>query len=309
MGDPTTGRSYEGWQRWAHPNSPAGDGGPGRFREARLLGSEPWCGVGAVHPLSPVGLIKAASRDAGSLAAPSSLVLIAVDIDTYSKDALNAALKTTFGEISANLHDELLAEASAVASTIFNRLDGIQAAREAFATAKQSMSAFQQARDAAKASYEDLASHPSKYKASLKEDYTKATEQAHQLYKNALSNFSKQQTALNAANSEKIKMQSYVDERRRDAGDLTLADIVEPDSQYEGTKKGRADFDRFTTMDTEAKARNLQRWNTAKSAVEYLARDSGSRVKYMEFRSSQDNKGKLKPLAAGRTRIGGNDFF
>ena len=290
-------------------NSPAGDGGPGRFRSAQLLGSEPWYVVGGVHPLSPVGLIKAASRDAGSLAAPSSLVLIAVDIDPYSKDALNAALKTTFGEISANLHDELLAEASAVASTIFNRLDGIQAARKALITAKQAMPALQQARDEAKGSYEDLANHPSKFAASLKDGYAKARDQAHQRYKNALVDLSKQQIALNAANSEKIKMQSYVDERWRDAGDLTLADIVEPDSQYEGTKKGRADFDRYTAMDAQAKARNLQRWKTAKSAVEYLARDSGSRVKYMEFRSSHDSEGQLKPLAAGRTRISGNDFF
>ena len=86
MGDPTTGRSYEGWQRWAHPNSPAGDGGPGRFREARLLGSEPWCGVGAVHPLSPVGLIKAASRDAGSLAADYVAVLGAGDPASHGCD-------------------------------------------------------------------------------------------------------------------------------------------------------------------------------------------------------------------------------
>ena len=40
--------------------------------------------------------------------------MITDDIGIYSKDALNAALKTTFGEISPNLHDKLPAEANAV---------------------------------------------------------------------------------------------------------------------------------------------------------------------------------------------------
>ena len=168
----------------------------------------------------------------------------------------------------------------------------------------------QAAVDATKASYEDLTKYPSKYKAILKDNYAEATKQAQQRYKEARSAFAKQQKTLHDLSDEKFKMQSYVDERRRDATDLTLADIVEPDSQYEGTKKGRSDHDRFHKMTGEDQKRNLQRWQTAKSAVESLAKDASKRLKYMQFRAaSRDAKGNLQPPASGRTRIGGNDFF
>ena len=309
MADPTSGSPYVGWQGWAHPNSPAGGGGPGRFVSVQPLGSEPWYLAGELHPLSPLALSLPAASDAGVAATAPALDLITDDIGIYSKDALNAALKTTFGEISPNLHDKLPAEANAVVSTIFNRFDGLQAARKAFTLAKQALPTLQAAVNTTQASYEDLAKHPSKYKVTLKDGYAKATEQAHQRYKEALSALARQQTALNKASSEKIKMQSFVDEGRRDATDLTLADIVEPDSQYEGTKKGRNDFDRFAKMTGADQTRNLKRWQTAKSAVESLANDASKRVKYLEFRANHDAKGHLLPLVAGRTRIGGNDFF
>ena len=140
MGDPTSGSPYDGWQSWAHPSSPAGGGGPGRFRSAQPLGSEPWYLAGEVHPLSPVALSQAAAPDAGVAATLLSLDLITDDIVIYSKDALNAALKTSFGEISPNVSDTLLAEANAVVSTIFNRFDGIQAARKSCTLAKQALS-------------------------------------------------------------------------------------------------------------------------------------------------------------------------
>ena len=143
--------------------------------------------------------------------------MITDDIGIYSKDALNAALKTIFGEISPNLHDKLPAEANAVVSTIFNRFDGLQAARKAFTLAKQALPTLH--------------------------------------------------------------------------------------------KKGRNDFDRFAKMTGADQTRNLKRWQTAKSAVESLANDASKRVKYLEFRANHDAKGQLKPLVAGRTRIGGNDFF
>jgi hypothetical protein len=310
MNDLKTNHAYDGWQGWVHPNAPSGGGGPGHFRSAQPLGSESWYLAGDVHPMSPVGLTKTvAPAPPPPMAAPPTLDLIAADIGPYTKDALNAALKTTFGEISATLHDDLLAEASAVASTIFNRLESIQAAREAHAKAKQALPALRQASDAAKASYEDLANHPSKYKASMKDGYEKAKQLAHRRYDDAVSELSKQQKVLRAANDRKINAESYVDEQRRDAVDLTLADIVEPDAQYKGTKKGRNDYNRFAALSAGDKARNLQRWQTAKGAIEYLARDTRSRVKYMNFRASHDDHGKLKPLAAGRKRIGGNDFF
>ena len=63
-------------------------------------------------------------------------------------------------------------------------------------------------------------------------------------------------------------------------------------------------------MTGEDQKRNLQRWQTAKSAVESLAKDASKRLKYMQFRAaSRDAKGNLQPPASGRTRIGGNDFF
>ena len=309
MGDSTSGSPYDGWQGWAHPNSPAGGGGPGNFVSAQPLGSEPWYLAGDVHPLSPVGLNQAAVPAGRFAATPLSLDLIMDDIGIYLKDALNADLKTTFGEISPNLHDKLPAEANAVVSTIFNRFDGIQAARKAFALAKQALPALKKAEGDTKARYEDLANNPSTNKVTLKDGYDEAKKQAHERYKEALSASTKQQTALNKVSSKKIEMQSYVDAGRREATDLTLADIIEPDSQYEGTKKGRSDYDRFSKMTGEDQKRNMQRWQTAKSAVESLAMDTSKRVKYLEFRANHDAKGQLKPLVAGRTRIGGNDFF
>lgn len=313
MGDPTdkdkSKECYDGWMGWAHPGAPSGGGGPAANQCPGPLGAEPWYVPGMEHPFSPLGLAQPGTP-AKSEPVPLALDLIAEDIGGYSKDELNAALKTTFGEISAQIHGDLQKEANAVASTIFNRLQKINDARAKFNEVKPRLDPAKKAEDKAKNEYEDLANHPSKYKAELKGEYDKKLKEAKSAYNAALAARGKLEKALNEANSAKTSAETYVLPAKRDAQKLTLADIVEPAGQYEGTATGNEYFNDFPRMHRANQERNLARWNTAKQTVENLAKNPESRDKYIEFRSSRDPAtNKLKPLLPGRTRVGGNDFW
>jgi len=82
--------------------------------------------------------------------------------------------------------------------------------------------------------------------------------------------------------------------------------IVEQVTQYKGFPKGKKDFSDYPRMTKDNQDRNLQRWKTAKAALEQLVQNPGQRDPFVEFRSS---KGGKNPPAEGRTRIGGNDFW
>jgi hypothetical protein len=303
MGDPFNKDMWDGYLYRCSPNAPGGGGGTGMFGWADPYGAEPGYKPGTAHPFSYAAL---AQQQAPSKAPPAMLELIAGAIGQYSEDELNAALKTTFGEISAPIHNKLQEEANAVASTIFNRLASIVDARAEFTRAQQKVNPAKIAMDDAAKKYEDLTNHPAKYKAEFKDQYNKKVKDAYADYQGKKSAYGKTQTELNSANSKKIKAESYVKPSKRGKPNLTLADIVELNSQYEGTKKGKADFDNFSTMNNIEQQRNLKRWNTAKLAVVKMVKNPAIRDKYMEFRS---NQGQANPPALGRIRIGGNDFW
>ena len=107
---------------------------------------------------------------------------------------------------------------------------------------------------------------------------------------------------LNKQTTEKIAAESYIAVKKRNNPKVTLTDIVEQVAQYEGFPKGKKDFSDYPRMTTDDQDRNLQRWKTAKSALEQLVQHPGQRDPFLEFRSS---KGSKNPPAKGRTRIGG----
>lgn len=300
---------YLGWNgQQAHPRSPQGGGGPGFFSNPKIRGMD-------FHPMPPEAPIVLAQYVPPKSKTPdeqeSKLPLIDQGLGGHSAAQLNDALKTVFGEISSNLHADLRKEARAVASTIFNRLALIAPARKAQAEAKQALDAAELARKAAQDRYEDLANHPTKYikEHGGQEDYKKVLAAAKADYDAKTRSLGAAQAALRKANDKKTEAESYLTSTKRNHPKPTLSDIVEPDEQYKGTAKGRGDYHEFANMSKGDQARNAQRWREAKAAVEALAEHPEERLKFIEFRSAYDVKGKLKHSAPGRTRIGGNDFW
>ena len=309
MVDPSKSSPFDGWQGWAHPCSPAGGGGPGNFRPAQPLGCEPWYSPSDVHPRSAVGISTPVPPLRWKDEITPTLELIDESIGGYNAVDLNAALETTFGEISSKLVPDLKEEAVAVASTIFNRLEGIAAARAAWAKEAQLLPPLMSAAAQAEAAYDELAKHPSKYKAELKGEYVSKTAQASLVQKEAKNARERQLKVVQAANDKKIAMESYVAQSRRNAVQLTLADIVAQRSQYEGTAKGIDDFNAFPKMPAPDQARNLERWKTARDAIKTVAPGPASRKPYLAFQANRDRKtNALLKLQSGQTRIGGNDF-
>jgi len=224
----------------------------------------------------------------------------------YTADELNAALITMFGELSAQPHDKLSEEAEAIASTIFNRKTQIDKAREADKVAGEELKQARVNREKALKHHDELARNPSKYKRKLGNDvYNKKLKKAKPDYKTATSALGKAQNKKTDAYSAKFAAESYVSEDKRN-GEVTLADIVAQNEQYEGTKTGQDYYDKYENMSEADKKRNYQRWKTAKAALEKLAKNPSKRDKYDQFRSNYNDK---RELEQGETRIGGNDFW
>jgi hypothetical protein len=247
------------------------------------------------------------------------LTLFSSPIDTYSTADLNAALYTVFGEISPTLHDKLKAEAEAVASTIFNRLQKIIDARKADEMAQTALVTAKKIRDAKQAEYDSLGKSPTAVKKKLREEgvkqieteYARRLQEAKAGYDAATRALGAAQTVKTQINSAKVAAESYVAKSARSRNSVTLTDIVTapaPDgaSQYMGYAKGTKDYKLYSQFLAQDQERNDQRWATARKAIEDLARDPKKRAKYVEFRS---NRGGKRDLGANQIRIGGNDFW
>jgi len=224
----------------------------------------------------------------------------------YTANELNAALITIFGELSAKLHNKLSKEAEAIASTILNRKTQIYKARKADKLAEEELRQASLNRTEALKDHDELANNPSKYKRKLGNDvYNKKLKKAKQDYNTASSALGGAQDKKVGTNSAKIAAEFYVSEDKRNE-EVTLADIVAQDKQYEGTKTGQAYYDTYKNMSEPNQQRNCQRWKTAKAALEKLAKNPSERNNYDQFRSNYNGDRKLNK---GETRIGGNDFW
>jgi len=224
----------------------------------------------------------------------------------YTANELNAALITMFGELSAQPHNKLSEEAEAIASTILNRKTQIYDARENDQVAEKELIQARNNREKALTHHNELANKPSKYKRKLGNDvYNEKLKKAKTDYRTATNTLSEAQTNKTKTHSDKIAAESYVSKDKRN-GEVTLADIVAQDKQYEGTKTGQIYYNDYENMSDANQKRNCQRWKTAKAALEKLAKDPSKRNNYDQFRSNYRGKRKL---TKGETRIGGNDFW
>lgn len=240
-------------------------------------------------------------------ASAATLELFTAKIGTYTVAELNDALKTVFGEISAQLGDSLSSEAKAVASTIFNRKSAIDRSRAAYEAALPELTQAEQAYQSATTKHDELAKKPSQYKKQLGNDgYAKALAKAKQDYASSQERLAKAQRKANEASSEKKANESYIAPGDRDAARVTLTMIVSFPGQYEGYEKGKSDHAAYKSMSAADKTRNAQRWQIAKNAVRGLASGAQSADAYVQFRS---NQGGTRTLKKGEVRIGGNDFW
>ncbi len=229
------------------------------------------------------------------------------DIGKFTKEELTDATTTVFGELTATIHGESDKEAKAIASTIFNRLRRIETARKKHEEAKAKLGEAKKERAEATKKYEELAKKPTKYKRELGEkEYEKRLKEAKTSYEKATREVGAAGTAATAASSEKKAAESRVKKSKRSNARITLTDIVEQDKEYEGTKKGKADFKDFPSMSDPEKERNFKRWEMARKAVEELARDPSKADIYENFVSE---KIKERAPSKGTTQIGGNIFW
>ncbi len=259
------------------------------------------------------------------------------NIGGFSEKELNDAIKTVYGEISAKIHPDLEKEAKAVASTIFNRLEDIKKTRKEYEKtskeykkAKAKVTKEKKDVDAANKEYEELTKNESKNKSAIRKElkgkYKDSKEREKEVekeyksrVKKAKDKIKKEKKELRNAEKElkakyklfetardnKIASESYIKESKRSNTKVTLSDIVEQHSQYEGTRKGKEDFKKFPQMSKGAQARHEKRFEVAKKAVIDLAK-GGTKDPYVQFRS---NRGGKRILKKGQVRIGGNDFW
>ena len=250
-------------------------------------------------------------------------------IGKFSVAELNEAAKTVFGEISANVHARIREEAHNVASEIFNRKDLIDKAQVRFVEAKANLARANKVHDAARDAHKDAATdlekltkHPAvRTKEIMKEQgvgrkdaqraFKEEVAEAREALKDAGRDLTKAsrdkgraQTALNKANSERIRVGHFVGEKSG-VSSATLADVVRPNDQFEGHGKGGRDFDSFPRMSAVDQRANAQRWKIAKAAVETLARGSS---KSAPFVYNMSNLRGARRLRGGEVRVGGNDF-
>jgi len=237
----------------------------------------------------------------------SKLALPSADIGKFTKEELADATKTVFGEMTAKIHGDSEKEAKAIASTIFNRLKRIETARKAHTEAKAKLDNAKAKMAEAIKEHDELAKHPTKYKKELgKKKYEERLSEAKAVYNKAEKEVGQAGKAATSASSEKIAAESRIKESKRSNSAITLTDIVEQDKEYEGTKKGKADFKDFPSLSDPEQERQLKRWEMAKKAVEGLAKDPSKADIYEYFVSEKIKK---RAPAKGTTQIGGNIFW
>lgn len=257
------------------------------------------------------------------------------DIGKFTQQELNDAIKTVYGELTYPPHKDTEAEAKAIASTIFNRQARIYATRKSFEEAnKAKQSAQKKLKDesgkleTANDEFEKFTRNESKNKKEIGEtikekDPKKRTEIINKAFAEKVQAardkikaaqaevdkagdaVKKEQKVFEKARDAKIAAESYVKESKRNNQTITLTDIVEQNSQYEGTKKGKDDFKNFPKWDKNTQKKHKQRYDAATKAVVNLANNPTGADKYIEFKG-----GNLRPNGAlpGETQIGGNYF-
>ncbi len=306
---------YDGWQGFAHPDAPAGGGGPGFFKGSHPAGTDIDPFGNLPHPDAPAARTASVAVSTGTLDAekpPRFLEKFTDAIGDYSAEELNEGLYTVFGELSAQIHDRLYEEAGAIASTILNRHASIYQARNAFKASLQERDKASLARDSAQEAYNEMAKNPTRYQKELgAQQYEGNLASAKARYTEATKALNQAQGKTQAASDARAAAQSWVDRTKRNETKVTLADIVKapaPDGhlQYEGYKPGKDLYAKYPSLSLSDKTRNYERWRVAKEALRELAENPGARDPYMEFRSHYNGKVALAP---GRTRIGGNDFW
>ena len=240
--------------------------------------------------------------------ASTKLDPVSAAVGGFTVAELQDAVLTVFGEISASLSETLAAEASAVASTIFNRKSRIDSSRIAAAKVGEELATAQAELAKATADHDELAKHPTNYKKELggQQPYDAALAKAKERYAAARKSVNEIAKRAIDANSAKIANESYVAPSMRAETRITLTMIVQNPGQYLGNAKGQQDFTGFSKMSVSDRLRNAKRWKIAREAVLALAAGTQNPDAYVQFRS---NDGGKRTLRAGETRIGGNDFW
>ena len=256
------------------------------------------------------------------------------DIGSFTEKELNDAIKTVYGELTAVPHAETDKEAKAIASTIFNRLQSIKETRKAFTKAEKEkqdaqtkLTTEKNELTQANKEFEELTKNenknkkkiaetikekdPKKKKEAVKKEFDKQVRAARDKITKekadvatAGTTVAAKQAVFDKARDAKIDAESVVKKSKRSNASVTLTDIVEQDSQFEGTKKGKSDFAKFPDMDSTAQAKHKTRYDAAMKAVTDLAK-GGKPDAFTEFKG-----GNLRPKGAlpGETKIGGNYF-
>lgn len=256
------------------------------------------------------------------------------DVGNFTEKELNDAIKTVYGELTAVPHAETDKEAKAIASTIFNRLQSIKDTRKAFTKAKQEKQDAQKTLTTenkeltkAKEEFAKLTKNetknkkkiaetinekdPKKKKAAVKKEFDRQVKAAKDKITSEKADVAAASTVVKAkqavfdkARDAKIDAESVIKKSKRKNASVTLTDIVEQDSQYEGTKKGKSDFAKFPDMNSATQTKHKTRYDAAMKAVVNLAK-GGTPDAFTEFKG-----GNLRPKGAlpGETKIGGNYF-
>ena len=233
---------------------------------------------------------------------PPGIDMFSKGIGNFSKDELNAATTTVFGEISATASGNRAAEARAVASTIFNRKEWIDSYRERRGALRAKQREAINKQKKAEVRYEELARNPSKYQKEYgKSGYATKLDAAKVEYKRT--ELERRQADRDVADFNKEKdPQSMLLTRTTKA---TLGNIVAPHREYEGTRTGKKYLAMFSQQSAPAQQSLRDRWLAAKEAVRKVAA-GGKKAEFDQFRSIKIATAAQKKKGV---QIGGNIFW
>jgi hypothetical protein len=117
-GDPTTpDREWVGWQgHVAHPDAPAGGGGPGGFKRAGTLGADPPAHDTLPSPLAPVAKSRLLDPDHGAVAAQATASTPNPPPTTIPSKTQVKVLKTAENDVA--VYVEILADGKSTDTTL-----------------------------------------------------------------------------------------------------------------------------------------------------------------------------------------------
>jgi hypothetical protein len=304
--------AFAGWSGVrAHPDAPAGGGGPGQFCAPGPIMTEWLIAQGPVpHPHSPAGRNQAVKPDA-----KPDLKLGKSDVATgeYRAGEIQDALLTVFGEISPikgdkNLdvphyqlkaeeqylrdYPDLYNEAKAIASTIVNRQQWVEAERAAYGKIDPR---FREVKKAFDGFIRELNNDPRVRHLGQAEVAEKDRELGK--IRNAYNNLEKE---WKRARNYKSKAESYLLPAPDTKRPATLTHVVTakaPDNsvQYEGFETGKQYYRNFQASNNSyEKIRNYIRWVISKKGLEAAVGSNPAPYSFLDF---------LPAEHAGWTRI------